>query len=45
VTGPDWRILRINHAFSRITGFTPADLIGEKSPLLELRSLMTFCLN
>ncbi|WP_374518555.1 bifunctional diguanylate cyclase/phosphodiesterase [Undibacterium squillarum] len=35
VTGPDWRILRINHAFSRITGFTPADLIGEKSPLLE----------
>ena len=35
MTGPDWRILRINHAFSRITGFTPADLIGEKSPLLE----------
>ncbi|MFZ6655123.1 EAL domain-containing protein [Undibacterium sp. TJN19] len=33
VTDPDWAILRLNQAFTRITGYTADDLIGKRPPL------------
>ena len=37
VTDPNWVILRLNQAFTRITGYTPADLIGKRPPLHKTR--------
>ncbi|MFZ6760169.1 EAL domain-containing protein [Undibacterium sp. Ji50W] len=33
VTDPDWIVLRVNQAFTRITGYDPVDLIGQHPPL------------
>ncbi|MBC3920787.1 EAL domain-containing protein [Undibacterium sp. CY18W] len=33
VTDPDWTVLRVNQAFTRITGYHPEDLIGRRPPM------------
>lgn len=35
ITDPDSRILRVNHAFCRITGFTPEEVIGQSTRILR----------
>jgi diguanylate cyclase (GGDEF)-like protein/PAS domain S-box-containing protein len=37
VTDANWRILRLNHAFTRITGFSSEDLVGKFPPMCKNR--------
>lgn len=37
VAAPDWTILRVNQAFTRISGYEPQDLIGKRPPLYKTR--------